>query len=153
MDRLRGHYAKWNKSDKEKKVIWYHLYMEPKKYNRLVNVTEKKKTHRSRSPLYPDVGKDWGWKESGATDDEMGWMESPAQWTWVWSNSRRQWRTRKPDVLQFMGSQRVGCDFSAEQQQTEQMMAYQWYWVGQDTWAQKWEIETTEYNTGCCCCC
>ena len=89
MDGLRGHYAKWNKSDKERKVIWYHLYIEPKKYNKLVNVTEKKKTHRSRSSLYPDVGKDWGWKESGATDDEMGWMESPAQWTWVWSNSRR----------------------------------------------------------------
>ena len=74
MDGLRGHYAKWNKSDKERKVIWYHLYIEPKKYNKLVNVTEKKKTHRSRSSLYLDVGKDWGWKENGATDDEMvGW--------------------------------------------------------------------------------
>ena len=63
--------CKWNKSGKERKVIWYHLYMEPKKYKKLVNVTEKKQTHRSRSPLYPDVGKDWGWKENGATEDEM----------------------------------------------------------------------------------
>ena len=23
-----------------------------------------------------------------------GWMASPIQWTWVWANSRRQWRTR-----------------------------------------------------------
>ena len=64
----------WNKSDKERKVIWYHLYTEPKKYNKVVNPTEKKQTHGSRSPLYPEVWKDWGWKENGATDDEMvGW--------------------------------------------------------------------------------
>ena len=27
------------------------------------------------------------------------------QWTWVWANSGRPWRTGKPDVLQSMGSQ------------------------------------------------
>ena len=32
-----------------------------------------------------------------------GWMASLTQWTWVWANFRRQWRTRKPDVLQSMG--------------------------------------------------
>ena len=37
-----------------------------------------------------------------------GWMPSPTQWTWVWANSGRWWRTRKPSVLQSMGSQRVG---------------------------------------------
>ena len=37
-----------------------------------------------------------------------GWMASPTQWTWVWANSGRMWRTGKPGVLQFMGSQRVG---------------------------------------------
>ena len=36
-----------------------------------------------------------------------GWMASPTQWTWVWGNSGRWWRTRKPGVLQSMGSQRV----------------------------------------------
>ena len=34
-----------------------------------------------------------------------GWMASPTQWTWVWANSGRWWRTRKPGVLEFMGSQ------------------------------------------------
>ena len=34
-----------------------------------------------------------------------GWMASLTQWTWVWANSRRQWRTGKPGVLQFMGLQ------------------------------------------------
>ena len=44
-------------------------------------------------------------------------METPSQCTWVWANSRRQWRTRKPGVLQPVGSQRVGHDLATEQQQ------------------------------------
>ena len=51
----------------------------------------------------PD-GKNWRQKEKGTTEDEMvGWNH----WTWVWANSRRWWRTGKPGVMQFMGSQRV----------------------------------------------
>ena len=34
-----------------------------------------------------------------------GWRASSTQWTWVWANSRRQWRTVKPGLLQFTGSQ------------------------------------------------
>ena len=37
-------------------------------------------------------------------------MASLTQWTWIWVNSRRWWRTRKPRVLQSMGSQRVRHD-------------------------------------------
>ena len=37
-----------------------------------------------------------------------GWMASPTQWTWIWANSGRQWRTGKPGTLQFMGLQRIG---------------------------------------------
>ena len=33
-------------------------------------------------------------------------MASPTQWTWVWANSRRYWRTGKPGMLQFMGPKR-----------------------------------------------
>ena len=32
-----------------------------------------------------------------------GWMASLTQWTWVWVNSGRWWRTGKPGVLQSMG--------------------------------------------------
>ena len=39
-----------------------------------------------------------------------------SQWTWVWANSGRQWRTGKAGVLQFMGSQRVRHDSALEQQ-------------------------------------
>ena len=44
------------------------------------------------------------------------WMASPTQWTWVWANSGRWWRTGKPGVMQFMGSQRIGNDLMPEQQ-------------------------------------
>ena len=46
-----------------------------------------------------------------------GWMASLTQWTWVWANSGRQWRTGKPGLLQSMGSQRVGHNLVTEQPQ------------------------------------
>ena len=46
-----------------------------------------------------------------------GWMASLTQSTWVWANSRRQWRTERPGMLQFMGSQRVRHDLATKQQQ------------------------------------
>ena len=33
------------------------------------------------------------------------WMASQTQWTWVWANSGRRWRTGKPGVLQSMWSE------------------------------------------------
>ena len=36
------------------------------------------------------------------------------QWTWVWVNSGSWWWTGRPDVLQAMGSQRVGHDWATE---------------------------------------
>ena len=46
-----------------------------------------------------------------------GWMASLSQWTWVWANSRRQWRMGKPGMLPTMGSQRVRYNLVTEQQQ------------------------------------
>ena len=58
----------------------------------------------------PDAGKDWG-QEKEMTEDEMvGWT----QWTWVWVDSGSWWWTGRYDVLQFMGSQRVGHDWVTE---------------------------------------
>ena len=37
-----------------------------------------------------------------------GWTASPMQRTWTWANFWRWWGTRKPGMLQSMGSQRVG---------------------------------------------
>ena len=46
------------------------------------------------------------------------WLDGITQWTWVWANSRRWWRTGKPGVLQSMESQKVRHDWSTEQDQT-----------------------------------
>ena len=54
-----------------------------------------------------------------------GWMASPTWWTRVWANSRRQWRTEKPGVLQSMEAQRVRHDWVTEQRQHEI-----WTWSG-----------------------
>ena len=70
-------------------------------------------THRERS---------WCWerlKAGGEGNDRRwdGWMASPTQWTWIWANSGRQWRTGNPGMLQSMESQRVGHDLATKQQQ------------------------------------
>ena len=41
-------------------------------------------------------GHDRGWD---------GWLASSTQWTRIWANSRREWRTGKPGMLQSMRSQ------------------------------------------------
>ena len=66
----------------------------------------------------PDAGKDRAGGEKGA----RGWdgrMVSLTQWTWVWANARRQWRTGKLGMLQSLGSQRVGHDLVTKQQQQQ----------------------------------
>ena len=48
----------------------------------------------------------WCWERLRAGGDgDNGWMASPTQWTGVWVNSGRWWRTREPRVLQSTGSQ------------------------------------------------
>ena len=60
----------------------------------------------------PDAGKDWRQEEKGLTEDEMA---SLTQWTWLWANSRKWWRTGKPSMLQFMWLQRIRHDLATEQ--------------------------------------
>ena len=62
----------------------------------------------------PDAGKDWRREEKGTTEDEMGWMTSPTQWTWVWVNSGSWWWTGRPGMLQSTGLQRVRHDWATE---------------------------------------
>ena len=62
-----------------------------------------------------DAGRDWG--QGGGEGDNRGWdgwMASLTRWTWVWVNSGSWWWTGRPGVLQFMGLQRVGCDWATE---------------------------------------
>ena len=62
------------------------------------------------------IGKDPDAGGEGGDRRWDGWMASPTQWTWLWANSGRWWRTGKPGMLQSMGSQRVRHDLVTEQQ-------------------------------------
>ena len=73
------------------------------------------------------IWKDWCWerlKAGGKGDDRGwdGWMASPTQWTWVWVNSGNWWWTRRPGVLQSMGSQRVRHNWVTEVKWTEYLI-------------------------------
>ena len=59
----------------------------------------------------------WCWErlKAGGEGDDRGhndWMASLTQWTGVWANSGRRWRTGKTGMLQSMGSLSVGHDWA-----------------------------------------
>ena len=59
----------------------------------------------------------WRWErlKVGGERDDRGWddlIASPTWWTWVWVDSGSWWWTGRPGVLQFMGLQRVGQDWT-----------------------------------------
>ena len=61
----------------------------------------------------------WCWEglgEGGEGDDRgwEGWMASLTRWMWVWVDSGSWWWTGRPDVLRFMGLQRVGHDWATD---------------------------------------
>ena len=48
--------------------------------------------------------------------------------TWIWANSKKQWRTEESGVLQSMESQRVGDDLATEQQHIPWWFEISVYW-------------------------
>ena len=59
----------------------------------------------------------WRWealKVGGEGDNRGwdGWMVSLTQWTCIWVHPGSWWWTGRPNVLQSMGSQRVGCNWT-----------------------------------------
>ena len=67
-------------------------------------------------------------------------MASLTQWTWVWANSGRDWRTGKPGRLQSMGWQRVGLNWATEQQK----------WKNSDNTKSWWEYGQAGSLIHCC---
>ena len=66
----------------------------------------------------PDAGTDWRQEEKRTPEDEMvGSITNLI--TWVWVNSGSWWWTRRPGMLGFMGSQRVGHDWVTEPNWTD----------------------------------
>ena len=64
----------------------------------------------------------WCWERLKVVGegDDRGWnglMASLTQWKWLWTSSRRWWRTGKPAMLQSKGSQRVRHDLATKQQE------------------------------------
>ena len=78
----------------------------------------------------------WEWLKAGADGNDRGWdgwMVSLTQWTLVWANSGRYWRTEKPGVRQSMRSHRVRHDLVTEQQQQDaEEQKFKWYHNGQE---------------------
>ena len=77
----------------------------------------------------------WCWERLrvGREGDDRGWdgwMASPTQWTWVWANSGSWWWSGKPDVLGFMGSQRVKTRLRG--------------WT-ELNWTEEWAVESLSY--------
>ena len=68
------------------------------------------------------IGKDLMLGSIGGSRD--GWMALPTRWMWVWVNSGSCWWTGRPGVLRFMGSQRVGHNWTTELDWTELSTAY-----------------------------
>ena len=68
----------------------------------------------------------WCWEKLKAGEGDNrgwdGWMASLTQWTLVWANSGKQWRTGKPGLLQSRGSQRIGHNLAIEQQQVKKSL-------------------------------
>ena len=82
-------------------------------------------------------------------------MSSPTQWTRVWARSRSWWWTGKPDVLQSMGSQRVGHNWLTELNWTElnwgiwpsllsSRLLYQSCWCNTFTWMAKRNLKLND---------
>ena len=71
----------------------------------------------------PDAGE--GGRRKG--QQRMRWLNGITNsWTWVWVNPRSWWWTGKPSMLQSMGSQRVGHDWTTELNWTELKMLLAW---------------------------
>ena len=76
-------------------------------------------------PTYWKRPRCWERLKAGGEGDGRGWddwMASLTQWTRVWANSRRWWRTGKLGTLQSMGFQRVGYNSATEQQQSDKLL-------------------------------
>ena len=96
----------------------------------------------------------WCWKTlKGEEEGDRrwnGWMASPIQWIWTWANSGRWGGTGRLDLLQSMGSQRVGHDretniWASLVAQTERNPPAMWEtWIrslGREDppWRRKWQ--------------
>ena len=65
-------------------------------------------------------------------------LASLTQWTWIWANSRRQWRTEETGEVQSMGLQRVGDSLATGQQQQTLLILTITLWLFVTSQVRKW---------------
>ena len=85
-------------------------------------------------PRTDHLKRPWCWERLKAGEGDVrgwdGWMASLTRCTWVWASSGSWWWTGKPGVLQSMGSQRVGHDWTTELNCTELMLKLKLQYFG-----------------------
>ena len=74
----------------------------------------------------------WFWERLKVGEEDNrgwdGWMASLTQWTWVWVNSGSLWETRRPGMLQSMGSKRVRHNWATELNWTKLNLNILWHY-------------------------
>ena len=89
----------------------------------------------------------------GKTEDRRrrGWqwmrwlgMASPTWWTWVWASSGSWYWTGKPGMLQSMGLQRVGHDWTTELNWGKRCPGCYWCQIFISGWILDWLLKTTK---------
>ena len=96
----------------------------------------------------------WCWErlKTGGEGDNRGrdgWMASLTQQTWVWTNSRRWWRTGEPGGLPSTGLHRVGHNWSdLAATAAVKAMVFPLVTYGCESWtvkkAESWRIDAFE---------
>ena len=92
----------WRQEEKgmtEDEMVGWHHWLSGHEFEQSLGIDDGQGSLASCSPWSCRVRQDWA-----------------TEVNWTWANSRRQWRTGKPGMLQPMGSQRVGHDLVTEQQ-------------------------------------
>ena len=69
-----------------------------------------------------DAGKDWGQEKKVDGRGWDGWLASLTQWTWVWANSGRHWRTEKPSLAWVHEVPKSQTDWATEQQHSHERL-------------------------------
>ena len=100
--------------------LWVKHQIFPSLYSFISELGSCKGSHWKRLWCWEGLG------VGGEGDDRGwdGWLASPTQWTWVWVNSVSWWWTGRPDMLWFMGSQRVEHHWVTELNWTERFSTW-----------------------------
>ena len=80
-------------------------------------------THRKRPWCWVRLKAKGKWSSRGWN----GLIASLTQRTWIWANSKTQWKTEEPGMLQSVGLQNVGHNFATERQQHKNWLFHFWH--------------------------